>query len=430
MSTFLAGWSEVDFTPQPGLPLLGQMHQRIATRARDALCAVALALQLGETSVVLVACDVCILDNAFVARTTRRCSEQTGVPAENILIHATHTHVAPISTGALMEPPLPEFEAVVEGAVLSAVNQAFDVMEPVDVFAGRGHLDQMGWNRRAMYEDGTSRMYGNSSDPGFIGMEGPRDGDLPVLWTRNKSGDITGILTGFATHPNCMEGECFYSADLPGAVRKHLRQSVGTSAKVLYLTGAAGNTAPSILDPFDSTQPWRGEAGVERSGAYFAEGAARVIARTHDPIEESTLALSTQTISIPLRPWPQPGEKTYADWPGIDYYRHSAKIWPQRLEECNPFPVTVHVVRIGDVAICTNPAELFVESGMEIKEGSPARVTFINQLTDGYCGYVPTAKAFSRGGYETWTAPSSQLSPEAGDEIVQTTRQLISKLWK
>ena len=32
-SSFLAGYAEVDFTPEPGLPLLGQMHQRIATGA-------------------------------------------------------------------------------------------------------------------------------------------------------------------------------------------------------------------------------------------------------------------------------------------------------------------------------------------------------------------------------------------------------------
>jgi hypothetical protein len=90
-------------------------------------------------------------------------------------------------------------------------------------------------------------------------------------------------------------------------------------------------------------------------------------------------------------------------------------------------PVHLNVLRIGDTAICTNPAELFVEYGLQIRERSPARVTLISELTDGYIGYVPTRLAFERGGYETWPAPTSQLAPEAGDAIVQATRELLER---
>jgi len=87
----------------------------------------------------------------------------------------------------------------------------------------------------------------------------------------------------------------------------------------------------------------------------------------------------------------------------------------------------VNVIRIGDAVICTNPAELFVEFGLEIRRHSPARVTFVAELTDGYCGYVPTLKAFSRGGYETWPAPTSQLATCAGKQIVTATRRLLTE---
>jgi hypothetical protein len=67
----------------------------------------------------------------------------------------------------------------------------------------------------------------------------------------------------------------------------------------------------------------------------------------------------------------------------------------------------------------------FSEYGLQIREISPARVTLMAELTDGYAGYVPTPLAFSRGGYETWPAPTSQLVPEAGEQTVSATRGLL-----
>ena len=84
---------------------------------------------------------------------------------------------------------------------------------------------------------------------------------------------------------------------------------------------------------------------------------------------------------------------------------------------------------LGDAVICTNPAEFYVEHGIAIKDASPAKVTLISQLTDGYVGYVPIAEAFPRGGYSTWPAVTSLLAPEAGGIIVETTRQLLQQVF-
>lgn len=427
-SSLQAGWSQVEYTPAPGLNLLGQLHARIATHTRDPLMAVAVAFANEQTRVVLVSCDICIVDNAFIAQTQREWQNSATADA-TLLIHTNHTHLAPIATNVLGTTPDPQFLETLRGAILEAANQALQNLEPVDVFAANGFLDQMGWNRRAMFADGTTKMYGNSTDPGFCGMEGPRDGHLPVLWTKNASDKITGVLTGFATHPNCMENECFYSADLPGAVRKHLNQALGGETQVLYLTGAAGDTAPRILDPYDASQPWNGESGVEKSGAYLAEAAVKLIEQTSQPMENAALNLQRQTLQIPLREWPEPHEKSFPARLDLDYYRNAAQQWPQQLRDNSPFPVNINVLRVGEAAICTNPAELFVEFGLQIKAASPARVTFVSELTDGFCGYVPTPKAFSRGGYETWCAPTSPLEFAAGDKIVAETTRLLAEIF-
>ncbi len=428
-SQFFAGYAQTDYTPEPGLPLLGQMSQRLATGARDPLQCHAMAMRQGDETVVLVTADICMMEVWLVNAMQQEWARRTGLPAGSLILHATHTHDAPSATSLLMETAVPEFVESLQVAILESAEQALAAMEPVEVFAGCGHMEQMGWNRRAMFSDGTSKMYGHSELEGFVGMEGPRDPALPVLFTRNGAGEITGVLVEFATHPNSIESASVYSADVPGAVRRHLKRMLGESVAVLYLTGAAGNTAPSILDPVDPSHPWRGDEGLERSGLYLAGEASKVIASTLHPMEEPELKLEHATIGIPLRPWPQPDEPTYPRSPGNRYYEKAEREWPQHIETRSPVESRVNALRIGDAVLCTNPAELFVEFGLEIQEASPARVTFISELTDGYIGYVPTAKAFERGGYETWCAPSSGLDVSAGDQIVEATKQLLNKLF-
>ena len=83
---------------------------------------------------------------------------------------------------------------------------------------------------------------------------------------------------------------------------------------------------------------------------------------------------------------------------------------------------------MGDVAIATNPAELFVEYGLEIKEKSPFEVTMISELTNGYCGYVPTEKAFAEGGYETHrTVFTSRLAKNGGQIIADKSVEMLQR---
>jgi hypothetical protein len=424
-----AGFAEVDFTPAPGLPLLGQMHQRIAIGARDPLLCCGVALRQGETTIVLVAADIGMLALPEVCAIQKQWHERTGLDGSTLLIHATHTHDAPAAFSELMEVADPQFLNDLQNAILQCALDALEKLEPVEIFASCGHLENMGWNRRAMLEDGSSAMYANSLTPGFIGMEGPRDPNLPVLFCRNASGEITGILLSFATHPNAIESATVYSADIPGAARRSLRKLFGQNIGVVYLTGCAGNTAPSVLDPYDESHPWRGDAGLERSGLYLAGEAAKVIASTLSPMQSPELKMQSDVLQIPIRQWPKPDEPTHPRSPDNPYYQRAEKEWPEYSRRNALTETRVHVLRIGDAVICTNPAELFVEFGLEVRENSPARVTFTSQLTDGYIGYIPTEKAFSRGGYETWCAPSSKLDVSAGSRIATATSQILREFF-
>src|SRR5690606_24017030 len=90
-------------------------------------------------------------------------------------------------------------------------------------------------------------------------------------------------------------------------------------------------------------------------------------------------------------------------------------------------PVEVHVVRIGDMVIATNPFELYLDYGIRIKGRSPAVQTFIVQLA-GDGTYLPTSRSVAGGSYGAGPRESI-ISPAGGQELVENTLTLIEEVW-
>ena len=87
----------------------------------------------------------------------------------------------------------------------------------------------------------------------------------------------------------------------------------------------------------------------------------------------------------------------------------------------------IHVLRIGDVVVCTNEFEMFTDYGLRIEAQSKALQTFVIQLT-GRGTYLPTEKAVKGGGYSA-VAQSSVVGPDGGQILVKRTVELINELF-
>jgi hypothetical protein len=88
----------------------------------------------------------------------------------------------------------------------------------------------------------------------------------------------------------------------------------------------------------------------------------------------------------------------------------------------------IHVLRIGDVAICTNQFELFTDYGIRIQSRSNALQTFVIQLAAGPGSYLPTEKAIKGGGYSA-VIQSDVVTPEGGQILVDRTVEIINSMW-
>ena len=92
-------------------------------------------------------------------------------------------------------------------------------------------------------------------------------------------------------------------------------------------------------------------------------------------------------------------------------------------------PTEVHVIRMGTVAFATNPFELFLDYGNQIKARSDAEQTFLIQLCCGAEGYLPTKKAEEGGHYSAFIA-SGQIGHIGGEQLVRQTLQEINDMFR
>jgi hypothetical protein len=93
------------------------------------------------------------------------------------------------------------------------------------------------------------------------------------------------------------------------------------------------------------------------------------------------------------------------------------------------YEMELHVIRLGDTAICTNPFELYTEYGLRIKARSKAVQTFVIQLACSSGAYIPTEEAI-RGGHYSTAVYSNQVGPKGGDVLADETVEAINALWE
>src|SRR5947207_15949955 len=96
-----AGVAVVDITPPLGYRMAGYYNERRNTGTHDPLLAKAVVFQQGDVRAALVECDLVSMPAEVSSKARDLAAEQTGIPAANIVMAATHSHTGPLFTGPL-----------------------------------------------------------------------------------------------------------------------------------------------------------------------------------------------------------------------------------------------------------------------------------------------------------------------------------------
>ncbi len=432
-----AGSATVTINCEIGDDLAGQFHRRLCEGIRDDLEANALYLADDQLQVLLISLDLAgLLELPYVTEVRDAIEAATGIPARSVILTSTHTHDAPDTAGLLPDSVKNEPYLVrLKDWLVEVAEQAVEAARPARFGWAQGEA-HIGYNRRLCWADGSHSMYGDSTRPDFTGLEGPDDPTHTVLFAVDENDEYLAVVHANCCHATCIESAVLACADFPGEARRLVREALGSKIPVLYLQGASGDTSPwNELGP---VRRWDREQKLREVGALVAGETLRLLHES-PPVADPVFRHDFEDLQIEVR-LPTPEELAEAQQHADageeaagrrDWILATAGVLRLQNEfgESPVDTISVHVVRIGGFAIVTNPCELYCQFGHDIRRRSPAEVTMITQLADGFSGYCPTIPGLLGGGYSGNAIYWTRLEPYAGYRIVESSARLLHEVW-
>ncbi len=469
----LIGWSQTDITPALPAAVGGMQVARLAKVVADPLTATALALeapyQKGDACpLVLVSCDLRNISEPVLTGLRELLKKNLpDVPSENIILNGTHTHTA---------PPLSKFDLPLEGwdepdyvqwvvpVLAKLICNAWESRKPGGFSFGLSHA-VIGHNRIMAYYTGKSKMGGGTNKPEFSHVEGYEDPAMQLLCTWTPEGELTGMIVNVTSTSQVSQAESIVSADYWHEARVEIRRRFGNNLYILPQCSAAGDqmSRPTVYKRAEARmQELTGRTYRQEIGVRLANAVGTILPVLKDHVDwKPELAHRSEILGLTRRmisekdleeaekeasPYKAAHEKAVEEFSAnpklIDdlewltaatkafWQKNRAVAVKKRLETQKKeptYPAELHVIRIGDTAIATNPFELYLDYGIQIKGRSTPVQTFVVELA-GAGSYIPTARSIAGGAYGAVPA-STNVGPEGGKELVYWTVKTINSLW-
>ena len=454
---FRAGAHVEDISPTRfPVPVNGGMKQSMANGIRDPMHARCIALDDGGHQLVLAVVDACMIPREIVDEAKSLAAKETGVPAERMLISATHTHSAAALTPVFQCEIDPEYVAAVAGRIARGMARAVANLEPAECgWASSSAPDQV-FHRRWFMKPGETyenpfgvttdrvRMNPGAGSRAVSVPAGPVDQEVSVLAVRSAVDERPiALLANYSLH--YVGGVQAISADYFGAFAAEMSRRIvadgsRTDGKPPFVAILSNGTSGNVNNVNYALSPKHKADAADRIRlvAVAVADAAHEAYQSIDWRRDATLDTQCEQLALAVRKgspsevaqarsWldsiPKTADGQWADMKAI-YARETLKLadYPDAVQ----VPLQVH--RIGDLAVAAIPCEVFVETGLRLKRTSPFARHFTVSLANGYNGYLPQASDHALGGYETWRARSSYLEVDAEAKIVAALERMAAAL--
>ena len=455
--------------PGPGLRLWGEPFRG----EESPLTVGAVVATSGDRTAVIIAADLLWFPDAMARRIRVVAAAAAGTAPEFVLLNASHDHAVPPLPGSPFEgdvAAIDRFGAEVEAAILATVRDAVAVSRPARLAAAMGSAP-ISVYRRAREPDG--RYYlGEVRDA-------PVDPAVGVIRIDDLAGTPIAILFSFGCHPVLFGPRAYRtSSDFPGTARTVVERNLGGTA--LFLQACSGDVNPRYgigaeVDPTETK---------DREGTVLGAEVVRVAAELRTahrrgpqtplpgfgislwPWLEVTdhaaprIAAVERITDLPLSEMPSLEEAQAIranerralasleaeDAPWVD--RHVARRWIEWADilvdaierDARTVPVTIQVLRLGEIAIAAVAMETFSATGLQVKARSPFAHTQLLGCSNGFHGYLPRRQDLPPGGWkatERYAVPdlypaawhqAAAIGPDAADIVVGTCLELLEEV--
>ena len=375
-------------------------------------------LRRDATTAVVISFDMLNISFDMVRRIQAGVEKKLGIPAAHVHLSATHSHTMPsIAFNRHWGNQNPAYEATVEDAMLQAVTKAHAELAPATLRVGSAVV--VGGNRNRTLKgdekaDTQAEFTKDSTD-----ADRWLDTKLKLLVLERKDRP-TLLWYSFSAHPTAFGGSTLAGAEWPGLAQKLVREERKLSPS--FLQGHIGDVAP-----LSATNTARAVANA----IYAALDSAQ-------PVAVETLRVETRAVELPLdlaafkaqiarkQPLAEAGKLEAYD---KDWFENFATRYDLTK---TTLPITLGAIRLGDVALLFHPAELYSVYGLLIQRDSPLPHTLVVGYADGYIGYVPDPKAYTRNEYAAAMVPTilnyPPFTPNAGRELTAAAVELLGKI--
>jgi hypothetical protein len=414
------GVGKTDITPPLGTPMDGYYVERFATTVHDALYARAMVLKDGTNTLVLVVTDLIDVAPYGFPAARERIQKDLNVPAENIIISATHTHTGPTFSK--------EYEELLIQKIFDAVKIATANLQNAVIKAGTGKAEDISFHRRFMMKDGTVRFNPGRLNPDIVEPMGPVDPGVGIIYIEGIDGSPLAVLVNFALHLDTIGGTEI-SEDFPYFMGEVLKKVLGDDLMVFFGFGTCGNVNHINVQEPETTE---GYERAERIGYALAAAVIREL-----PVLEvqfvGKLTSESETVYLKIPEYTEEeieaarinAKKESDEIASTPEIREAMKIL--RIYNLNNEPIEAEIITFGfgDASIVALPGEIFVELGLAIKEKSPFKHTLVMTLSNNSIGYIPNEEAFKYGAYEVEV---SMIAEGEGEKLVDSSINQLEKI--
>ena len=413
------GAAAVELEADDAMVIAGGIHAGKASGQEGKLRCVAVVLEKSSTKLAIVACDVLMLTRQSLDPVVADIEKATGIPAANVLINCTHTHHAPSTMHVHDYGPDATFTKRVQQGIVQAVRDAHARRTDCRFFFHLNEERTVGQNSRQLLDDGMVYWIGPRNN--FVRATGPFDPELPVLAFKDSEDKLRALLFNHSTHTIGTRAVGKRSPGFYGLAAQELEDQFGGVA--CFLEGASGSTHNLDLS---------GDECAKRIKAAVTDALNKA-----QPHEISKLAALKRPVKFRVRNFDEAAEaeavQRYCTKYAPGHAEAIAKVFHNmrselKLQQGQERETWVQALRIGDVAIVGVPAEYFTQLGLDIKNRSPFRHTYIAELANDWIGYLPNLEGHKLGGYQTWTGHHSYAEPGTGERIADVAVELLTEL--
>ena len=386
--------------------------------------------------VILISLDILELDSKESDNIRRLIAETYHTSSASIMLSCTHTHTAPPALDLGLLERDAEFIQVLSRDILSCVENAYLKATPCIIKSGKTAV-RAAINRRLVVGTEVLMM------PNPAGL---RDEELIGIWFIDTEGNPIASIINYSMHATTLDvGICVISGDYPQYLRQTIRQSY-PHCVVLFFNGACGDVRPNLIHvdggfrggDFDDVKQIGANLGA---GALHTFSIAEVFSDIRCVCIEKRIKLTYDYTRVGIQSKEHSTDSRIARQINPELMRHMSLHWEdamRKLSRSEGFPdaaeFSISVCALGsEIAVVFLSGEIFVETGLEIKESSPFRITLITGYTNGTVGYIPTASALAIGGSEVDEAfkvygnPAPFTAASAGI-IVQESALLLKRI--